>query len=116
MKSQISQAGNVDAENIGHCGGAADDECGAAERDRGQQSRSDGAVRSVWRRLVCIGLGHGRERNWPPRGLARSLYVPTSQGLAGGRCPDANNQGSFWNSPWVSATVILIRGNPIDPA
>jgi hypothetical protein len=38
MKSHISQAGNVDTENIGHCGSAADDGCGAAERDRGHQA------------------------------------------------------------------------------
>src|SRR6266550_1001585 len=38
MKSHISQAGNVDTENIGHCGGTADDGCGARERDRGHQA------------------------------------------------------------------------------
>jgi len=44
------------------------------------------------------------------------LYVPSSQELADGNCPDANNKRRFWLSLLTSATVLCTGGNRIDSA
>jgi len=86
---------------------------------------STSAVSAVWAPISSAALqkdafiaclGQGRERSRPPTGLGYLLYVPSSQELAAGNCPDANNKRRFWLSLLTSATVLCTEGNHIDSA